>query len=157
MQKIISRHFMLEILANFSIGLVIFSFIIVMGRIFQLTEMMVSQGMSFINVVMLIGLMLPNFLVFTIPMSLVLSIILTFGRASRDYEIIAANRELFGDFDPFGDFDLLFGASRLNLKIIEIPIRYRERIYGETNIKRWKHGWLLFRMAFIAAKKLKFV
>lgn len=78
-----------EILANFSIGLVIFSFIIVMGRIFQLTEMMVSQGISLYNVVMLIALMLPNFLVFTIPMSLVLSIILTFGRASRDYEIIA--------------------------------------------------------------------
>jgi len=89
MQKIISRHFLLEILVNFSIGLVIFSFIIIMGRIFQLTEMMVSQGMSFIKVVTLIALMLPNFLVFTIPMSLVLSIILTFGRASRDYEIIA--------------------------------------------------------------------
>lgn len=74
-----------------------------------------------------------------------------------DYELIAANRSEFGDFDPFGDFDLLFGASRLNLKIIEIPIRYRERTYGETNIQRWKHGWLLLKMAFIAAKKLKFV
>jgi glycosyltransferase involved in cell wall biosynthesis len=75
----------------------------------------------------------------------------------RDYEAIAANRSHFGDFDPFGDFDLLFGAARLNLKIVEIPIRYRERTYGETNIQRWKHGWLLLKMAFIAAKKLKFV
>jgi len=75
----------------------------------------------------------------------------------RDYEVIAGNRSHFGDFDPFGDFDLLFGAARLNLKILEIPIRYRERMYGETNIKRWKHGWLLFRMAMIAAKKLKFI
>jgi lipopolysaccharide export system permease protein len=89
MQKIIPKHLILEILANFSIGLVIFSFIIIMGRIFQLTEMMVSQGMSLFHVVMLIGLMLPNFLVFTIPMSLILAIILTFSRASRDYEIIA--------------------------------------------------------------------
>jgi glycosyltransferase involved in cell wall biosynthesis len=75
----------------------------------------------------------------------------------RDYEKIAANRAIFGNFDPFGDFDLLFGAARLNLKIIEIPIRYRERIYGETNIQRWKHGWLLLQMAALAAKKLKFI
>jgi ubiquinone/menaquinone biosynthesis C-methylase UbiE len=75
----------------------------------------------------------------------------------RDYEIIAENRSHFGDFDPFGDFDLLFGAARLNLNIVEIPIRYRERTYGETNIQRWKHGWLLLKMAWIAAKKLKFV
>jgi len=75
----------------------------------------------------------------------------------NDYELIAANRTDFGDFDPFGDFDLLFGASRLSLKIIEIPIRYRERTYGETNIQRWKHGWLLIKMAALAAKKLKFI
>jgi SAM-dependent methyltransferase len=75
----------------------------------------------------------------------------------RDYERIAAARATFGDFDPFGDFDLIFGAARLNLKIAEIPIRYRDRTYGETNIARWKHGWLLLRMSAIAAKKIKFV
>lgn len=73
------------------------------------------------------------------------------------YERIAANRAHFGDFDPFGDFDLLFGAARLNLKIADVPIRYRERTYGETNIQRWKHGWLLLRMVLFAARKLKFV
>jgi SAM-dependent methyltransferase len=73
------------------------------------------------------------------------------------YERIAANRAYFGDFDPFGDFDLLFGASRLNLKIADVPIRYKERTYGETNIQRWKHGWLLLRMVVFAARKLKFV
>jgi hypothetical protein len=62
----------------------------------------------------------------------------------RDYERIAANRSYFGDFDPFGDFDLLFGASKLNLKILEVPIRYQERTYGTTNIRRFQHGWLLF-------------
>jgi hypothetical protein len=74
-----------------------------------------------------------------------------------DYERIAANRSYFGDFDPFGDFDLIFGAARLNLKIAEIPVRYRDRTYGQTNISRWKHGVLLLRMSMIAARKLKFV
>ena len=73
------------------------------------------------------------------------------------YERIAANRESFGDFDPFGDFDLLFGAAKLNLKIVEVPIRYRERTYGTTNIHRWKHGWLLLRMVLFAARRIKFV
>ena len=74
-----------------------------------------------------------------------------------NYNRIAANRVYFGEFDPFGDFDLLFGASKLNLKILDIPIRYRERVYGETNIHRWRHGWLLLRMVAFAALKLKFV
>jgi SAM-dependent methyltransferase len=72
------------------------------------------------------------------------------------YERIAANRAYFGDFDPFGDFDLLFGAAKLNLKIADVPIRYKERTYGTTNIQRWKHGWLLLRMVLFAARKLKF-
>jgi glycosyltransferase involved in cell wall biosynthesis len=73
------------------------------------------------------------------------------------YELIARNRSYFGDFDPFGDFDLLFGAARLNLRIIDLPIRYKARTYGETNISRWKHGWLLLRMTLFAARRLKFI
>jgi SAM-dependent methyltransferase len=73
------------------------------------------------------------------------------------YERLVANRAYFGDFDPFGDFDLLFGAAKLNLKIADVPIRYRERTYGSTNIQRWKHGWLLLRMVGFAARKIKFV
>jgi SAM-dependent methyltransferase len=75
----------------------------------------------------------------------------------EDYERIAANRAFFGDFDPFGDFDLLFGASRLNLKIVDMAIRYHERTYGDTNISRWRHGLLLLRMSAFAARKLKFI
>jgi ubiquinone/menaquinone biosynthesis C-methylase UbiE len=75
----------------------------------------------------------------------------------RDYEMIAANRSYFGDFDPFGDFDLLFGAAKYNLKIIDLPVRYRERVYGETNIQRWRHGALLLRMVVLALFRLKFV
>jgi hypothetical protein len=75
----------------------------------------------------------------------------------RHYQAIADNRAYFGDFDPFGDFDLLFGAARQGLRIVELPIRYRERTYGETNIKRWSHGWLLLRMTMFAARRMKFL
>ena len=75
----------------------------------------------------------------------------------NDYQKIADNRQYFGDFDPFGDYDLIFGAAKLNLKIVDMPIRYRERTYGTTNIQRWKHGWLLLRMVFFAARRLKFI
>jgi SAM-dependent methyltransferase len=75
----------------------------------------------------------------------------------RDYDRIAANRAYFGDFDPFGDFDLIFGAAKLNLKIIDLPIRYRERTYGSTNIQRGRHGWLLMKMVAFAALRIKFV
>jgi len=74
-----------------------------------------------------------------------------------DYERIANNRHVFGDFDPFGDFDLLFGAARFNFKIVDLPIRYRARTYGTTNIERWKHGWLLLRMVAFAARRIKFI
>jgi SAM-dependent methyltransferase len=74
-----------------------------------------------------------------------------------DYETIAGNRSYFGDFDPFGDFDLLFGSAKLSLKIADLPIRYRERIYGTTNINRWRHGLLLLRMVVFAASRIKFV
>ena len=73
-----------------------------------------------------------------------------------DYEVIAANRSYFGDFDPFGDFDLIFGAAKINRKLVDLPIRYRERTYGDTNIDRWRHGLLLVRMSVAAALKLKF-
>lgn len=72
-----------------------------------------------------------------------------------DYDKIVQNRHFFGDFDPFGDFDLIFGASKLNLKIVEIPIRYRQRTYGSTNISRFSHGWLLLKMCVVALRKLK--
>ncbi len=74
----------------------------------------------------------------------------------NDYIKLAENRSFFGDFDPFGDFDLLFGAFKLNLKIIDLPIRYRERKYGDTNISRFRHGVILLRMVMFAAGKIKF-
>ena len=73
------------------------------------------------------------------------------------YEEIARNRGYFGDFDPFGDFDLIFGADKLSMKIVDMPIRYRARTYGDTNISRWSHGWLLLKMMVFAALRIKFV
>jgi len=75
----------------------------------------------------------------------------------KNYERLAANRAYFGEFDPFGDFDLIFGAAKLDLKIAEIPIQYHARQYGETNISRFKHGWLLLKMVAFAMNKIKFI
>ncbi|MEO0537174.1 MAG: glycosyltransferase [Cyanobacteria bacterium P01_A01_bin.123] len=75
----------------------------------------------------------------------------------RDYERIAAGRHYFGDFDPFGDFDLLFGAAKLNLHIVEVPIRYQSRTYGESNIAHVKEGIILLKMCLYASRKLKFI
>jgi SAM-dependent methyltransferase len=72
-----------------------------------------------------------------------------------DYQKIAANRAFFGDFDPFGDFDLLFGAARLNLKIVDLPVRYRARTYGDTKISRFRHGFLLLKMTAFGFRKLR--
>ena len=75
----------------------------------------------------------------------------------EDYYRLQKNQSYFGDFDPFGDYDLIFGAHKLNHKIVEIPIRYRERTYGTTNISRFKHGLILLRMCIFAARKIKFI
>lgn len=73
----------------------------------------------------------------------------------ENYDRLAANRHYFGDFDPFGDFDLIFGSAKLNLKIVEVPIRYRARTYGDTSISRFRHGWILLKMCFFAFRKIK--
>lgn len=73
----------------------------------------------------------------------------------RDYDRIADNRSYFGDFDPFGDFDLLFGAARLNMKIVDLPVRYRARTYGDTKISRFSHGLMLLKMTAFGFKKLR--
>lgn len=75
----------------------------------------------------------------------------------KDYDLIAANRSYFGEFDPFGDFDLIFGAVKQNLKVIEVPVAYKARTYGQTNISRFRHGWLLLKMSWIAFRKIKWV
>ena len=75
----------------------------------------------------------------------------------EQYQMIAANRGYFGEIDPFGDFDLIFGAAKYNLRIVDLPIRFRERIYGETIFQRWSHGALLLKMVLLAMRRIKFV
>lgn len=77
--------------------------------------------------------------------------------AYNDVQRYCQNRAYFGDFDPFGDFDLLFGAAKAILKIVDMPVRYRDRTYGSTNIDRWRHGVLLLRMSAFAARRLRFI
>jgi len=77
--------------------------------------------------------------------------------SAANYKKLKDNRAYFGNFDPFGDFDLIFGSAKLNLKLVEVPIRYRARTYGSTNISRFSHGWLLVRMMFYAMNKIKFL
>jgi hypothetical protein len=73
------------------------------------------------------------------------------------YQVIARNRSYFGEIDPFGDFDLIFGAAKYNLKMVDLPVRYSERVYGDTNIRRWRHGLILLRMVIRAMRCIKFV
>jgi SAM-dependent methyltransferase len=73
----------------------------------------------------------------------------------KDYEVLARERGYFGNFDPFGDFDLIFGAAKQNLKIVETPIHYKARTFGETQISRFRDGWLLLKMVWFAYRKLK--
>jgi glycosyltransferase involved in cell wall biosynthesis len=75
----------------------------------------------------------------------------------ENYDKLASHRKYFGEFDPFGDFDLIFGAARMALRIVEVPVHYCERTYGETNIHRWRHGVLLLRMLIFAARRIKFL
>ena len=75
----------------------------------------------------------------------------------KHYQVLAENRSFFGDFDPFGDFDLIFGSVKQNFKVIEVPVTYRARTYGQTNISRFRHGWLLLKMSWLAFKKFKWL
>jgi hypothetical protein len=121
----------------------------------RLVYPMEKQAMQFLNMIAnkLFGLM------FTFLLSQRLRDTLCGTKVLRksDYQKIVANRAYFGDFDPFGDFDLLFGAARLNLKITDVPVHYKQRTYGTTNISRFRHGFLLLRMCAFAARKIKFI
>jgi hypothetical protein len=73
----------------------------------------------------------------------------------EDYRRISADRAYFGDFDPFGDFDLLFGAARQRLRMVDMPVRYARRTAGVSKVRLVGHGWLLVRMSWIAFLKFK--
>ena len=55
----------------------------------------------------------------------------------------------------WGDFDLLFGAAGLNLKIYEMPVHYKERVAGESKMKAFEHGWILLKVCWKGLRELK--
>lgn len=73
-----------------------------------------------------------------------------------DYLNLVAGRTYFGDFDPFGDFDLLFGATKLGLHLVDVPVRYQPRVYGASNIAHVREGLILLKMCLYASRKIKF-
>ncbi len=73
-----------------------------------------------------------------------------------DYERLLKRLPELGDFDPFGDFNLLFGSALLGLRIRDLPVRYKNRTYGETNISRFRHGWILLKMTAFGLRKIRF-
>jgi ubiquinone/menaquinone biosynthesis C-methylase UbiE len=121
----------------------------------RLVYPMEKQAMRFLN--LLGNMFFGGFLSFILGQRLKDTLCGTKVLFKKDYEVIKNNRFYFGDFDPFGDFDLIFGAAKLNLKIVEIIVRYREREYGTTQISRFKHGLILLRMGLFAARKIKFI
>ena len=76
--------------------------------------------------------------------------------ARADYERLLKRLPELGDFDPFGDFNLLFGSALMGLRIRDVPVRYKNRTYGETNISRFRHGWMLLKMTFFGLRKIRF-
>jgi len=86
---------------------------------------------------------------------------LTFPPAHNVFHLLSGVVALWAGLGKSVDgprrFDLIFGAAKYNLKLIDLPVRYCERTYGETNIQRWTHGWLLLRMVALAMRRIKFV
>lgn len=121
----------------------------------RLVYPMEKQSMQFLNLVgnRLFGVVFS----FLIGQSIRDTLCGTKALWASDYRVLASQRAYFGDFDPFGDFDLIFGASRLGLKIRDIPVHYKARVYGATNISRFRHGILLLRMTGFAARRLRFL
>ena len=114
-----------------------------------------KDSMRFLN--MLGNKFFSGLLSFAIDQKLTDTLCGTKAMFKEDYLKLKHNRIFFGNFDPFGDFDLIFGAAKLGIKIMDIPIRYQERVYGETQISRFYHGWLLIKMSFFALRKIKFI
>jgi glycosyltransferase involved in cell wall biosynthesis len=120
----------------------------------RLVYPMEKQAMRFLN--LLGNKFFALALSFTLGQSIKDSLCGTKMLLRRDYERILARIAELGEFDPFGDFNLLFGASLLKLRIRDVPVRYKDRTYGETNISRFRHGWLLLKMTTFGLIKLKF-
>jgi len=87
-KRILSFYIIREISSLFLLGIVIFTLVLLMGRLITLTDLVVSHGVPFADVSRMILYLVPSFLVFTIPMAFLLAVLLAFGRLSADNEIV---------------------------------------------------------------------
>jgi len=120
----------------------------------RLVYPMENQAMRFLN--MLGNHFFANALSFVLSQRIKDSLCGTKMMARSDYERLLKRLPELGDFDPFGDFNLLFGSALMGLRIRDVPVRYKNRTYGETNISRFAHGWLLLKMTFFGMRKIRF-
>jgi hypothetical protein len=120
----------------------------------RLVYPMENQAMRFLN--MLGNHFFANALSFVLSQRIKDSLCGTKMMARADYERLLKRLPELGDFDPFGDFNLLFGSALMGLRIRDVPVRYKNRTYGETNISRFRHGWILLKMTFFGLRKIRF-
>ena len=120
----------------------------------RLVYPMENQAMRFLN--MLGNHFFANALSFVLSQRIKDSLCGTKMMARTDYERLLKRLPELGDFDPFGDFNLLFGSALMGLRIRDVPVRYKNRTYGETNISRFAHGWLLLKRTFFGMRKIRF-
>ncbi len=120
----------------------------------RLVYPMENQAMRFLN--MLGNHFFANALSFVLSQRIKDSLCGTKMMARGDYERLLKRLPELGDFDPFGDFNLLFGSALMGLRIRDVPVRYKNRTYGETNISRFRHGWILLQMTFFGLRKIRF-
>jgi hypothetical protein len=120
----------------------------------RLVYPMQDEAMQFLN--MLGNHFFANALSFVLGQPLKDSLCGTKMMARSDYERLLKRLPELGDFDPFGDFNLLFGSALLGLRFRDIPVRYQNRAYGQTNISRFSHGWLLLKMTAFGLRKIRF-
>ena len=124
MGKILNLHFLKELGFSFSVGLLLFTSILLVNRILRLVEMVVNQGVPTWEIVSLFLTIIPSFLQFTLPMSLLLALLVTFGRMTSDNEIIAcksAGISLFQMMYPVAIFAVLVLSFHLYLSLSVIP------------------------------------
>ena len=89
MRKIINRYIFKEIAYPFIIILFILTFVLLMGKILQIMDLVINKGVSIFSIAKIIIFLLPSFMLFTIPIALLIAILIAMGRMSADNEITA--------------------------------------------------------------------
>jgi lipopolysaccharide export system permease protein len=124
MKKIIHFYIFREITAPFLLGFAVFTFVLLMGKLLNLADMVISKGLPFSDIMRLISYMLPSFCIVTIPMSFLLAVLMAFGRLSADSELTAmkASRiSLYGLLPPVMTFATILFVVSMFMTIYALP------------------------------------